>query len=219
MADIEVFSLKNLEVLWAKSDPRHPLWKHLLDTAAVSLALANPLADFGWEKTHTAFLVGLHDIGKTDPAFQHQVKEFSGDLEKAGFKCTADAPVRHERLSGRFVREKLEQAGLDDSTARTIARVVAAHHGHWDEEARPAPFEYEQAKVGLWDLLGMVLAAFPLPTNVPSNMSAFGMRLVGHIVLCDWIASNEIFYTDPRLQEAAEPCLYFRQAQAVAGEW
>ena len=27
------------KLLWAKSKPRHPLWKHLLDVAAVSLAL------------------------------------------------------------------------------------------------------------------------------------------------------------------------------------
>ncbi len=63
--------------LWAKSNPRHPLWKHLLDSAAVSLALPSPAIDNGWQPLAIAFVVGLHDIGKADATFQYQVVEFS----------------------------------------------------------------------------------------------------------------------------------------------
>ena len=58
-------------VLWAKSEPYHPLWKHILDAAAVSLALPNPLERDGWAAEALAWVVGMHDVGKADPAFQH----------------------------------------------------------------------------------------------------------------------------------------------------
>jgi hypothetical protein len=63
--------------LWAKSEPRHPLWKHMLDASAVSLALPSAAINFGWKAEETAFLVGLHDIGKADSRFQHQIRGFS----------------------------------------------------------------------------------------------------------------------------------------------
>jgi len=58
-------------VLWAKSKPRHALWKHLLDAAAVSLALSHSMAAFGWNPAQTALIVGLHDIGKVDTFCRH----------------------------------------------------------------------------------------------------------------------------------------------------
>ena len=78
-------------LLWAKSDPRHPLWKHLIDTSAVSLAL--PCLINGIDSTSTALLVGLHDIGKADPVFQHRVLDFSEELVNAGFQVTANSRV------------------------------------------------------------------------------------------------------------------------------
>ena len=77
--------------LWAKSEPRHPLWRHLLDAAAVSLALADRLPDPCWRAEQTALIVGLHDVGKADAAFQHQVAEFSEKPRQAGFPATDDA--------------------------------------------------------------------------------------------------------------------------------
>ena len=63
-------------LLWAKSEPRHPLWKHLLDASAISLTLPSPAINFGWKAEATALLVGLHDIGKADCCFQHQIPDF-----------------------------------------------------------------------------------------------------------------------------------------------
>src|SRR5580704_12492826 len=102
-------------VLWAKSKPRHPLWKHLLDSMAVSLALRNPLEDVKWSPQQVALIVGTHDIGKADMAFQHQVPEFSQGLMDAGYPADPpDARCRHERLSARFVRTLLAEDGGHD---------------------------------------------------------------------------------------------------------
>lgn len=205
--------------LWAKSQPWHPLWKHLLDAAAVSLALPNPLSKFNWSDRETALIVGLHDIGKADPVFQHQVTEFFDRLVEAGFPKPCDSPCRHERLSARFLRQKLEMAGHDPYIADAIARAILAHHGRWDEAARGVGTEYEQAQIALCDMLEECLRVRELPKNVPPNLSAFGMRLSGHIVLSDWIASNEQFFSDPRLAGIDSPVEYLATAQIVAHEW
>ena len=99
--------------LWAKSSPRHPLWKHLLDTAAVSRALSPSGIGFGWEADATAFIVGLHDIGKADACFQHQIPVFSDELVKAGYSVTADARCRHERISARFIKVVPTRVGVN----------------------------------------------------------------------------------------------------------
>jgi len=205
--------------LWAKSKPRHPLWKHLLDAAAVSLALPAPAIDFGWKGKHTAFLVGLHDIGKADSTFQHQIPDYSDELSNIGYPVTADVRCRHERLSANFIKNRLIREGIDLYTADSISRTVVVHHGYWDEAARPVAPMYEDAQILLCKMLEQALDINSLPLDHPSDLSAFGMRLAGRIVLCDWIASNEMFFGDDRLQKENDPQLYTKIAKEVAVEW
>ncbi|MGB9588369.1 MAG: CRISPR-associated endonuclease Cas3'', partial [Armatimonadota bacterium] len=206
-------------ILWAKSDPRHPLWKHLLDAAAVSLALPCPINDSSWNHTAVALLVGLHDIGKADSRFQHQVSGFSGELTEAGFPKTADAPCRHEYVSAEFVRKELVNDGLDEYVADAIARALVAHHGYWNERPCGVSDIYKKAQDQLYCMLKKILRINSFPSQSPSNLSDFGMRLAGHVVLCDWIASNEEFFTDSRLEGCEDPVRYWTVAQEVAAEW
>ncbi len=202
--------------LWAKSKPWHPLWKHLLDAAAVSLALATPAGGFGWKAEATALLVGLHDIGKADPCFQHQIPNFKDELEKSGYGVTGDAKCRHERLSARFIRDNL---GMSERDADTVGRAVLVHHGYWNESPRTVPSPYKEAQEELFQLLKTLLGIDRFPNAAHENHSAFGMRLAGHVVLCDWIASNEKFFSDVRLTAVDEPEGYFAAARELAHEW
>lgn len=219
MTTISIPSSDDYKLLWAKSNPRHPLWKHLLDASAVSLALGSPLLGFGWGAEETAFIVGLHDIGKPDSCFQHQKSEFSDELSIVGYTVTGDARCRHERISARFIREKLKTEGVDSFVADTVSRAVVAHHGYWIESARDVGQKYEQAQHQLCRMLQNALGIESLPNTIPSNLSAFGMRLSGRIVLCDWIASNEGFFGDVRLKNIDAPKDYFTKALEVAREW
>ncbi len=203
-------------LLWAKSTPRHPLWKHMLDTAAVSMALPSPLLTFGWPAQAVALLVALHDIGKADATFQHQVADFSDELESSGFRKTADKRYRHERFSTAFVKQKL--SNVHPALADAISRALVIHHGHFeDEPTRPAT--YGEAQDQLYDMLRAVLGVSTLPDEIPSNLSAFGIRLAGHLVLSDWIASNEDFITNARLDAIDDPPGYFQAACSVANDW
>ncbi len=205
--------------LWAKSEPYHPLWKHLLDVAAVSFALPNPLERFGWNKAQTALIVGLHDIGKADAAFQRQAPNLFEQVQQAGFPNPPDPRCRHERITFGFLDKVLGRAGLDPFAASAIARAAVAHHGYWNESPRPVADVYAKAQNALYDLLKRETGVDEFPRNTPANLSAFGMRLAGHIVLCDWIASNERFMTDGRLKDLCDPVSYFERSKEVAREW
>jgi len=209
----------DVKLLWAKSNPRHPLWKHMLDASAVSLALSPPAISFGWIPEVIAFLVGLHDVGKADSCFQHQIPEFSAELVSAGFPLTSDARCRHERISARFIKKRLVSDGLDDFSADAIARTVIAHHGYWNEAARDVGPKYAEAQEELCRMLQQVLGAKTFHSESVLDLSAFGMRLAGHVVLSDWIASNEDFFGDARLKDIDDPKEYFAKARVVAGEW
>jgi CRISPR-associated endonuclease/helicase Cas3 len=191
----------------------------MLDAAAVSLALNRPALSLGWKAEVTALLVGLHDIGKADSYFQHQIPDFSDDLAKAGYKVTGDARCRHERLSARFIKRKLIEERLDPFAADAVSRAVVAHHGYWIETARPVGQQYAEAQNQLCWILRQVLNVKALPIDIPPDLSAFGMRLAGHVVLCDWIASNEKFFGDPRLQDVSDSEGYFAKAKDVAAQW
>ncbi|GMV90134.1 MAG: CRISPR-associated helicase/endonuclease Cas3 [Chthonomonas sp.] len=205
--------------LWAKSEPRHPLWRHQLDTAAVSLELRNPLLHEGWSAEQLALVVALHDIGKADASFQHQTGgSLSEDLQRAGFGLTSDSKCRHERLSARFLRGAFKSADQEQD-ADTIARCVLAHHGYWCEGARGVGNAYEKAQQDLCSMLQDVLGVRFDTVPAVKDHSSFGMRLCGHIVLCDWIASNEAFFTDGRLKGIECPRDYLSAARTVARDW
>ncbi len=205
--------------LWAKSKPRHPLWKHMLDASAVSFSLSQPLTSFGWKPEAIALLVGLHDIGKVDSCFQHQILDFSSELIDAGYCPTNDARCRHERISAWFIKKKLVSDGIDNFTADAIARTVIVHHGYWNEAARDVAPKYAKAQDQLCQMLQQVVGVEAFPDENQVDLSAFGIRLAGHIVLSDWIASNEDFFGDPRLKDIDDPEAYFKKAKEIACEW
>ncbi len=207
------------KLLWAKSKPRHPLWKHLLDAAAMSLELPSLATNFGFPAEKIALLVGLHDIGKADSCFQHQVPAFSDELVRSGYPITRDTRCRHERISARFIKNKLTEEGLESFVADAVSRAVVVHHGYWNEAARDVGQEYAEAQNQLLGMLQRVLCLQALCFDSPPDLSAFGMRLAGHVVLCDWIVSNEQFFGHARLRNVDEPQGYFASARELACEW
>ena len=207
------------KTLWAKSRPRHSLWKHLLDASAISLELPPPAINFGWEAKATALLVGLHDIGKADSSFQHQIPDFSDELVEAGFPVTGDARCRHERISAKFIKKKLIEEGINPFVVDAISRSVIVHHGYWNGTARDVGSQYANAQNQLWEMLQQVLDQKTFPSESPSDLSAFGMRLAGHVVLCDWIASNEEFFGDSRFKDGDDPEDHLIRARVVARQW
>lgn len=205
-------------VLWAKSSPRHPLWKHMFDAAALSLALPPLHPDAGLSAAEVAFFVGLHDVGKANPVFQHKARELSDEIQAAGYPVTADADLRHERFSWAFVQQLLG-GRMNRRHVDAIALAIAAHHSHWDVRAYAVSGVYQRAQSRLATLLREILGVTELPSSLQGNVSAFGITLTGRVVLCDWVVSDERYMQDERLAGVDEPGRYFERTLEVAREW
>ena len=147
------------EVLWAKVDGTerpYPLLAHMLDSAAVAKVLFHQWLRHGLQQklcsafgdetaAQVAFVVGLHDLGKASPFFQHQPLQRGSNwgtirdsLLQAGFPLlpqdrevfSASAETkRHELLS-------MLALGLDIDSDGQVAdswlqMAIAAHHGRF----------------------------------------------------------------------------------------
>src|SRR5262245_50325597 len=131
-------------LLWAKSDPFHPLWCHLLDVAAVTEGL---LSRFGGvprlADSWVALLAGLHDIGKADPWFQNKDPDLAAQLGAEGlglpeWRSSADdgkRKFRHEVRSAEWLFDWLEkQQRWGKRAARVASHAVRGHHGDFNPE-------------------------------------------------------------------------------------
>ncbi|WP_424892223.1 CRISPR-associated helicase Cas3' [Streptomyces sp. XH2] len=143
--------------VWGKWDELpfpYPLACHLLDTAALALALwdgyltaeqRRQVAEgFGVDvvaaRGMVAFWAGLHDLGKCCPSFQGQASgPRPGFLREAGFAAAPgwmhEGPVRHERVTHLVTPSLLARYGYDvsvrpgRSVGQQVAQILGGHHG------------------------------------------------------------------------------------------
>ncbi len=207
--------------LWAKSDPRHPLWCHLLDIAAVARALLprfwpQPPIPLEW----ILFLVALHDIGKADALFQSKSPESIeavvrrlGLLE--GVVQTEVVGFRHEARSAEWVKRFLTRLGWPREVVSVVVAALRGHHGDFHPKWTADDFEsdWNPLRIELAKMLAEVLKPDLLYVpEVFADSSEVGLKLSGLIVLSDWIASGTHPYDYPSLEQGGGPAVYFELA-------
>lgn len=200
--------------IWAKTEPVHPLYCHMIDVGSTALALLATTAFQGVTERFCiatgcpepsvpawmAYLAALHDIGKCHPGFQSKgPAELIQPLLAAGLPCPIEPGYRHEAVSGQYSMHLLKDVfGWEHSAARTVAEAIRGHHGDFRVDD-PLP---DTPKVSAsWEPLRSDLAETMRSIFKPRDWraafgdhSTAGVLLAGLIVLSDWIASNaELF--------------------------
>lgn len=183
-------------LLWAKSKPHHPLWRHLLDAAAVCRSLLPRLEALAQPWTY--YIVALHDIGKADPSFQSKDKILARPLEEANMSFTNIRDgYRHEARSAAWVmRHLIDCHGWGQSAAEVVSQALCGHHGSFrapcENERSGSRSDWNEVRQQLADVIADIVGvtSAPPPFGVFDNASATGAKLAGMTVLSDWIASN-----------------------------
>jgi CRISPR-associated endonuclease/helicase Cas3 len=201
--------------LWAKTDPYHPLYCHLIDVGKVTMALLETATfksiimrfcevtgcSVGIADRWLAYLTAIHDLGKCNANFQAKgPKELLDPLEEAGLKCQRwEEKFRHEAMSAEWLVDFLiEKLNWNKPEARTVSVAIRGHHGNFnadtpDEENEEYKIQWEPLRIELELMLRQI---FLIDNWVPrfKDHSVVGIMLSGLLVLSDWIASNnELF--------------------------
>jgi len=205
---------KVLEVLWGKSDAGgqpNLLLQHLLDTAAVaevlwdvylSDAVRRPLDDItrGRGRQLFALLGGWHDLGKATPGFQGKVPALAQRVEMAGLPTRVETRAekwRHELASALIVREVLQDRWPVEHV-EWFWPLLAGHHGRVPSRGKLQPKPRWMRGGEGWVAAQHALAARvadelndDLRPPQASPTRSRQLVAVGHLVMADWIASDE----------------------------
>jgi len=208
--------------LWAKSteDGRgHALIGHLLDVAACAEAVlerepattrvlyaqdlqTNEATAIRW----VIALVGLHDLGKAAPSFQHKWLPGAQRVQKHGLTWASVPPnVPHGVISHDLLAQFLEQKGWSYKTAAYLGDALGAHHGFRATGSVLRSVTRRVTGKSDWtavqqELVDVVLTTVGVETSAESiprledlSGAAF-MRLAGLTSFVDWIGSNADFF-------------------------
>ncbi|GLZ28135.1 CRISPR-associated helicase/endonuclease Cas3 [Lentzea sp. NBRC 105346] len=196
---------------------------HLLDTAAVAELiwdhfLASATKDLldrvsgGRGRMFFAWLCGIHDCGKATPAFQVLDAEEALRVRAAGLSWSAAVKPgmgwRHDKAGAALLMDRLEEAGWSSGNIDWVWPLVAGHHGLFpsyravrgprsrgDGQGRGERWlQVQRALVGVFTrAVGFPDVASVEPIGALTR--AEQLHLSGLIVMADWIASDERYFT------------------------
>lgn len=229
--------------LWAKStdDGRgHALIGHLLDVAACAEAVlerepattrALYAQDLQTDEANAmrwiVALVGLHDLGKAAPSFQHKWQPGAQRVKEHGLAWSITPPnVPHGVISYDLLRQLLGRKGWFRKTAGHLGDAIGAHHGFRavGSDLRAAKSVYVKG-TSAWttvqqEIVDAVLATVGVHTPQESVSSleelsgAAFMRLAGLTSFVDWIGSNADFF--PYGRDVGDLAAYYRHSLELA---
>jgi len=205
-----------------RSDIFHPALYHMLDVAHIAQQLLSPRTTARWRQVlgralgtdpdtlheWLPFLIALHDLGKLSVPFQvlndvqvKRLREEGFDLGKATHE---DGRKLHHTIVGRLL---LEKTSFDwpISLKAAFLSMVGGHHGIYrlevpDDERRlkliQEPEEWTELRQHAIQLLrSYFVTQWPDPLPEPANVSAAIAVLNGFCILCDWLGSDENYFS------------------------
>lgn len=201
----------------------HPALFHILDVAHVAVTLLdegcsqrwrNVLADiFGVYpdalQKFIPFYVALHDIGKFSAAFQRQDPLQHQRLLQEGLTFGRSQDIPHAQVSRHFIWHEwpdLIKAAISDKNKLILREVAAGHHGVFSAASDlgnvkmklkfEEPYCWKEIRSDVFHTLAMLLLDTSLDSLPdPKNLSSAIMELTGFTTLCDWIGSDQRFFS------------------------
>ncbi len=218
-------TVRRLLTLWGKTTKEvnvyHPALYHMFDVAHIAQHLLSNRATPRWRRVLARALnadpdslhewlpwfIGLHDIGKISAPFQAQNAAQKQRLEREHFdfgNYSADHKKLHHTIMGRMVLK--EWAKQYPYSWRTVfLEMVSGHHGTYqqagtlDNQLRATlrePKEWDEwRQQSITTLQNCLLLNEPSSWPEPKNISAAIAALNGFTILCDWLGSDETYFT------------------------
>jgi CRISPR-associated endonuclease/helicase Cas3 len=227
--------------LWGKTGKRgdyHPAFYHMLDVAHVAQQLLSARATRRWRQLLARalntdadtlaewlpYLIGLHDIGKLSVPFQilnpGQVERLKDRGFDFGRAAPADGRKLHHTIAGRLLLPEIA-ADWPDLLKTAFLEMIGGHHGIYQAESPDdaktlaylqEPPEWGQLRRRAAQLLqSYLLYQWPDPLPAPTNVSAAMVALNGFCILCDWLGSDETYFTPRPYLPLADYVLHSRQ--------
>ena len=198
---------------WGKADRNGPSWHpavcHMIDTGIVAkeilavqpinfqLQLTSPFQNAGQNALDVlAFVSAIHDIGKISPGFQQKSKDLCECLKHRGFTFPQTSEPKHGRVALVVLKKSLQEMfGCSIEEKNALARVLAAHHGVFDESLSldVGDHAWQEARRDILTLLARTFGITSLASVRLDNVPVLFL-LAGLISVADWIASNEAIF-------------------------
>lgn len=203
-------------------DVYHPALYHMLDVAHVAQQLLSSRATPRWRQVLARtmntdpnslhewlpWFIALHDIGKISVPFQAQNAAQKERLAKEKFdfgRYGVDHKKLHHTIMGRMVLKKWTTTFLPRRWRNVFLEMVSGHHGKYQQDETPdyqllatlhEPEEWKVLRQQAIDILqNCLLLNKPPSWPEPKNISAAIVTLNGFTILCDWLGSDENYFT------------------------
>lgn len=202
-----------LSQVWAKTEPYQSILTHSVLSGILAQTILKKMIVPGVQQklcrtlsctseelsAWIGYLVSLHDLGKVEGQFQYRWPPMKERMDRAGRKPVFldPGPIRHEKTTGRCLRNRIWNKSENRSEAKFYASLLEAHHQgkHGAEGERQDPFwnglqEELEYRMRMRFLNSEALF---LPALEKKDRGSVGALLLGIVILSDWIASSNYF--------------------------
>lgn len=210
----------------------HPAIYHMLDVAHVAQQLLSSRANPRWRNVLAnalnvapesliewlPWLIALHDIGKLSVPFQALNDFQRSRLEQEGFdfgKYGAEYKMHHT-IVGRIVLSPWAKEAFGNNRAfrQVFLDMVAGHHGKYQLVESVSERQWKSLKEGeqwaelrseaIQFLRQLLLINEPNKWPQPENLSSAIVALNGFTILCDWLGSDEKYFSPQPFMPTAQ---------------
>jgi len=204
---------------WAKKSENqpgihYPLLYHMIDSASVCKIIWEKVIQSGTRiflsrqinlpENETgkwlSFWAGLHDIGKSIPAFQAKSDLCKEKLARAGFNFSWQNTDFHHGIATTCILLDLFKQKIDYDTGFKIALALGGHHGVFPSLSNLIPSSqlgndlWQKQWENLYQCLAKCCGINDMKPIQAKPSHGFFMLVAGLISISDWIASNEAWF-------------------------